>query len=449
VTAVPDLCLEVLAEAAAACRCLEERGAAPALLLVHDGGEADFAGARHILRAATGAGCPTPTLVLGDRTHARQALALLRLGAVEYLPEPLDLRRLCSLLDLLTLRARYLISRPGPVADQAWALGGDSEPFLYVSGTGVEAMMEQVQRVAPQETTLLLGGETGTGKTRLARVIHELSGRRDEPFLNVNCAALTPSLIESELFGHARGAFTGAERDRAGKFSEAGQGTLLLDEIDSLPLFVQAKLLRVVEERVFELVGCNRSQHLEARLIVASNRDLDGEVAAGRFREDLFYRLNVVSFHLPPLRERRMAIRPMTERFIAEFAERNGRGVWGITAEALEALMGHDWPGNIRELRNAIERAVALCPGPVIRRDDLPRDVVGDNRPTRPALCALAVEGPDAGTLVDTRERAEAQRIVQALQRNKNNRLRAAAELGISRMTLYKKLHYYGLLRRA
>jgi two-component system response regulator HydG len=441
VASIPHLDFAVSAEPDAACSRLQ--GDEAALVMVHQPQEADLGATQRVLQVATAARVPIPTLVLSDRHHARQALTLLRMGAVDYLSRPLNLGRLACLLDMLTLRARYVAPRTGAPADVAEL--GEKDPFLYVRSTGMEEMMAQVRQVAPQETTLLLGGETGTGKTRLARLIHELSGRRDQLFLNVNCAALTPTLVESEMFGHVRGAFTGADRNRTGKFTDAGRGTLLLDEVDSLPLTLQAKLLRVVEERTFEAVGSNKTERLQARLIVASNRDLEEEVAAGRFRADLFYRLNVVGFHLPPLRERAEAVRPMTDRFVAEFAARNGRNVVGITEEAREALERHAWPGNIRELRNAIERAVALCPGTVIRLADLPRELRGAGE-ARPAARLTLPPISDDCTLADTKERAETERITQALQRNNNNRLRAAAELGVSRMTLYKKLHRYNLL---
>jgi DNA-binding NtrC family response regulator len=260
--------------------------------------------------------------------------------------------------------------------------------------------------------------------------------------------------MESELFGHVKGAFTGADRDRAGKCAEVGRGTLLLDDIDALSLELQAKLLRVVEERVFEPVGSNRPQPLQARLIVASNRRLEQEEAAGRFRSDLHYRLNVVGFFLPPLRERRDLIRPLAERLLAEFAARNGRPVYSMTEEALDALEGYDWPGNIRELRNVIERAVALCPGAEVELADLTEAVQRSARPNGPVPAAGAVATGDqeggaaatAATLAQTKETAEAARIAEALERHRNNRVRAAAELGISRMTLYKKLHRYGLM---
>ena len=222
------------------------------------------------------------------------------------------------------------------------------------------------------DTTILLEGETGTGKTRLAGQIHRLSPRHDKPFLVINCGALSAGLIESEMFGHVRGAFTGADADRTGKFAGAGRGTLFLDEIDSLPLSVQSKLLRAVEERVFEPVGSNKSQTLHARLIVACNRPLEQEVAAGRFRADLFYRLNVIAFVMPPLRQRVATIPALAREFLKEFAARNGSTVEGIAPEALRNLLAHSWPGNIRELRNVMERAVALCKGSIIGLDDLP-----------------------------------------------------------------------------
>src|SRR5205085_9757692 len=220
------------------------------------------------------------------------------------------------------------------------------DPFLDAFPPEFRLFREQLRRVVSQETTLLLTGETGTGKTRLARLVHELSPRRDEPFLVVDCGALSAFLIESELFGHVRGAFTGADRDRPGKLAAAGRGTLLLDEVNSLPLPLQAKLLRAVDERVFEPVGANKGQPLRARLVAASNAALEEEVAAGRFRADLYYRLNVVSFYLPPLRERRAAIAPLARKFPAEFAGRNRPDLRGPAPEAVRALEAYPWPGN-------------------------------------------------------------------------------------------------------
>jgi two-component system response regulator PilR (NtrC family) len=320
------------------------------------------------------------------------------------------------------------------------------DTFRDAFGPEFAGLWEQIRRVAPQDTTILLTGQTGTGKTRLARCIHEQSPRRHEPFLVVDCGALTESLLESELFGHVKGAFTGADRDYPGKLAAAGRGTLLLDEINSLPLPLQSRLLRVVDEHVFEPVGANAPLPLHARLITATNVPLESEVAARRFRADLYYRLNVVQFSLPALRERRSAVACLARRFLSEFARRNRPDIQGITAEALSALEQFDWPGNIRELRNVVERAVALSAGPVLGVKDLP-EAIRDN-----CLAAVIVpqglcgsEPPTCQSLFAAREEVEIWRIKQALEKHCNNRRRAAAELGISRMGLYKKLEKYGI----
>jgi two-component system, NtrC family, response regulator AtoC len=327
----------------------------------------------------------------------------------------------------------------------------NGDPFAFVLAPGKQAVIDQLRRVVPHDTTLLLTGETGTGKTRLARLIHDLSPRRTEPFLVVDCGAISPNLIESEMFGHVQGAFTDADRDRLGKLAAAGCGTLLLDEIDSLPLPLQSKLLRVVDERLFEPVGSEESQPLCARLIAATNRPLDGEVAAGRFRADLYFRINVVGFCLPPLRERRASITPLAHMFLTELTARNRPEVRSMAPEVLRALQEYDWPGNIRELRNVVERAVALCEGPILQFRDLPESV----RPVKaePLSAAVAQISQRANslaaptTLMEIRAETELIRINEVLLKHRNNRCRAAAELGISRMALYNKLHKYGLIR--
>jgi DNA-binding NtrC family response regulator len=346
-------------------------------------------------------------------------------------------------------------------------------------------VVEQVRKVACQTTNILLSGETGSGKTRLARLIHELSSNRDQPFLVVNCAALTTTLIESELFGHSKGAFTGADRDRIGKFCEVGSGTLLLDDVDTLPLPAQAKLLRAIDERTYEKVGANRPLQVKARVIAATNRNLEDEVAAGRFRADLFYRLNVLEFHVPPLRERRQEIRSIAEHFLLEFAKRTGRPIPVLTPDVVRAFEVYPWPGNIRELRNVIERCATLCGEDIIDFDTLPHQIrraaAGEAlaaRMTNPASpiaqttlpASVPAAAPPAphpaanvevrpqanapsgysipknASLANARVQAEVDRIVQALRTHDNNRLRAARELGISRVALYKKLHKYGLM---
>jgi two-component system response regulator HydG len=439
------------------------------LILYHLVPTGHVADLTRLLSTVSATGRKVPVLAISDEHHAKQALTLLRLGVAEYFSRPLDLSRLGYLIDVLTIDARYGHTRAmveEPSAEVVLSLDEET-PFIFGSGEQMSRTIDQIKRVAPLETTILLGGETGTGKTRLAGVIHRLSPRRDHPFLTINCGALAANLIESEMFGHVKGAYTGADAERTGKFAAVGRGTLFLDEVDSLSPSLQAKLLRVVEERAFEPVGSNKTQRLQARLIAASNRPLEAEVAAGRFRSDLFYRLNVVAFDLPPLRDRKEVIPPLARSLLGETSARNGLGVKEIAPTAVQALLGYSWPGNIRELRNVMERAAALAHGPAVTVGDLP-DHLHPAAGAEPSNWALPATSPSTTedalplaaapparapafssrqtTLAASKDLAERAVIGEALERNGNNRLRAAAELGISRMSLYKKLHKYGLM---
>lgn len=395
------------------------------------------------LRHASSQASRCRSIVLCDVYRTEEAAALLHAGASDYLRYPYDWGKLATQVENF---ARDALSTSPSALTPVDSAAAPCNSRDLVLDAEMSAMMELIRRAAPQETTLLFSGETGTGKTHLARLVHQLSPRRDEPFLVLDCAALSATLIESEMFGHVRGAFTGADRDRPGRLAAAGRGTLLLDEVNALPLALQSKLLRAVDERLFEPVGSNKTTRLEARLIAISNTLLEHDVIAGRFRADLYYRLNVVSFYLPPLRERRSTIVPLAEKFLSEYAARNRPDIRAATSDALHVLEGYDWPGNIRELRNVIERAVALSVGPEIRMEDLPEAIRGTT-PRFPA--AMAVEQPPCSlpfSLSQTRERVEVHQIREALKKHRNNRLRAAAELGISRMGLYKKLRKYGLM---
>lgn len=415
-----------------------------ALVLVHLPEENSADEAAEVLQRVGATQRPVATLVLSDHYKPDQALALLRRGAADYLSRPLDLGRLAYLVDTLTLRFRNL----SPAASPARELHSSAS---HGPSCALAEILERARLFAPYDSTILLGGETGSGKSRLARLIHQMSPRRSAPFVTVNCGSLAAGVVESELFGHAKAAFTGADRERTGKFATVGCGTLLLDDIDALPLPIQTKLLRAVEERIIEPVGSNKSVSVRARIIAASNQDLAAAVAGKRFRADLYYRLSVVELKVPPLRQHKQTIESLATEFAAEFASRNRRSAPRIAAPVIRLLHRHEWPGNIRELRNVIEHAVAMCQGSEILPNHLPESLQAAVSPQadsgsssgNPPLEPTQVR--PAGTLDETRNDAEANRILEALQTNRNNRLRAAAELGISRMTLYKKLQKYGL----
>lgn len=303
----------------------------------------------------------------------------------------------------------------------------------------LEILLDRLAVASEHDVTVLLTGETGTGKTHLAQLLHEGSPRRGKPFLVVACGAITPTLMESTFFGHVRGAFTGADRDRIGKFEAAGEGTLLLDEIDALPLEQQAGLLRVIETGEFEPVGSNETRRCAARLIVASNWNLEQAVNQGRFRQDLYYRLNVMSFHLPPLRERVGDIAPLVRLLAARYNTRFRKDLFSIALETLATLECHPWPGNIRQLENIVQQAVLMSRGNELLPEHLPQDI---RRTTTPSVSPMPTS-----SLVKNREAAERTLIENALANHNQSRTRAASALGISRVTLYKKMKKHGLLR--
>jgi DNA-binding NtrC family response regulator len=296
-------------------------------------------------------------------------------------------------------------------------------------------IFEIVQQVAPTRATILLTGESGTGKEVIAKAVHQLSPRARQPMVSVHCAALSPTLLESELFGHEKGAFTGAHERRVGRFEQAQGGTLFLDEIGEIDATIQVKLLRFLGERTFERVGSNKTLTADVRLIAATNKNLEELVKAGKFREDLFFRLRVVEINLPPLRDRAGDIPLLAQRFLREFAGENNKPVSDFTADALQLLMSHDWPGNVRELRTAIEHAVVLCRGEKISARDLPPSVRG----SRPGESALSLRNDL------TVKEAEKQLIVRALKETGGNRTSAAKKIGMSRRTFHRKLHTYHL----
>jgi len=292
-----------------------------------------------------------------------------------------------------------------------------------------------VQQVAPTRATVLVLGESGTGKELIAKALHRLSPRAKQPFVTVHCAALAPTLLESELFGHERGAFTGAHERRIGRFEQAQGGTLFLDEIGEIDATIQVKLLRFLGERTFERVGSNKTLSADLRLVAATNKNLEELVKAGKFREDLFFRLRVVEIELPPLRDRTGDIPLLAQNFLREFAQENGKPVNDFTVDALEALMHCPWPGNVRELRTAVEHAVVLCRGERITRRDLPPSVRGEIAGGAKLLPGKTVTVKDA----------EKELISRALKETNGNRTHAAQKIGMSRRTFHRKLHEYHL----
>ena len=306
---------------------------------------------------------------------------------------------------------------------------------LVGNSPAMEEIYEVVRQVAPTRATVLVTGESGTGKELIAKAVHQLSPRARHPFVTVHCAALAPTLLESELFGHEKGAFTGAHERRVGRFEQAEGGTLFLDEIGEIDVSTQVKLLRFLGERTFERVGSNQTLTADIRLVAATNRHLEEMVHAGKFREDLFFRLRVVEIHLPPLRERPGDIPLLARSFLRELAQENGKAVDDFTADALEALMNNPWPGNVRELRTAIEHSVVLSRGERISLRDLPPSVRG---------------GPAAGDRWRpekdlTVKEAEKQLMIRALKECEGNRTLAARKIGMSRRTFHRKLHLYEL----
>jgi nitrogen regulation protein NR(I) len=397
---------------------------------------------RHVLTHAP----DLPVIMITAHGTVDSAVEALKLGAFDYITKPFDQDEL-SLTLQKAIRARALGQKDANHVSASTEEVPGKHGIIGVS-PAMRQLFQVIEKVADTPSTVLITGESGTGKELVARALFEGSSRRERPFVKVNCAAIPKELVESELFGHEKGAFTGATHQKPGRFELADAGTLFLDEIGEVPLEMQVKLLRVLQEGEFERVGGIKTLKVNVRLVAATNRDLSEEIERGAFREDLFYRLNVVPIHIPPLRERREDIPLLVEHFRKKFNARLGRDVLRLSREALALLTSHHWPGNIRELENVMERTILFCEGSEIGAELLPEEMRGTKSHTSASSLA-SVEAPSGSTLKEiVREstaRLERDLIAKALEETGGNVTRAAQKLGISRKGLQLKMKELGL----
>ena len=387
-----------------------------------------------VLRAARSSRTSTQIALMTGHSSIDNAVEAVKLGAGEFLPKPLDLPRVRRLLESVRTdfeNRQALMQNDAAMAERLEVCGmiGRSPVMLE--------LFSLVRRLSPHARTVLVMGETGTGKELISKALHELGPRRDKRFVTVNCSAVVETLFESELFGHVRGAFTGAAQDKAGLFEAAHGGTLFLDEVGELPLAVQAKLLRTLENGEVQRVGAVEPRRVDVRVVAATNRSLEEEVAEGRFRSDLYYRLNVVEVVIPPLRERPEDIPYLTAAFVRRCSREFGKPITGVTPEAEERLLQWTWPGNIRELKNVIERACLLCEGHLLTERDVHRALRERPRTAAPAPLASAEPDEPQGPPPTDRE------VRQALEDTSGNKSLAAKRLGISRRALYRLIEKY------
>ena len=370
-----------------------------------------------------------PVIVLTGHGSIDSAVDAMRNGAYDFLTKPLNLDQLVLIVKR-ALQGRELVLKHKELQEEL----NSRKSFESIIGKSAEMqkIFEIVRKAAGSKASVLITGESGVGKELIANALHNLSPRRDNSLIKVHCAALSENLLESELFGHEKGAFTGATSLKRGRFELANGGTIFLDEIGEIDQNVQIKILRVLQDKRFERVGGEETLEVDVRVIAATNRDLEAEIAAGRFREDLYYRLNVVHIHVPPLRDRRDDIPLLITAFLQEFAKENGKTIEGIDSRARSALYKFDWPGNIRQLRNCLESAVVMSSGPIIKLEDLPPSIAGSSQTD-------IIEVPAGIPMAE----AEKMLILQNLAINKGNKTKTADILGIGRKTLHRKLDEY------
>jgi two-component system response regulator PilR (NtrC family) len=385
-----------------------------------------------VLASAKSRSAPTEVVLITAHSTVENALEAMRGGAYDFVTKPFQPRELAVLVSKALEKHVLALENQRLRAQQR----GPSGEIIGKS-PAMRRVMELLERIAPTRTTVLITGESGTGKERIARAIHDRSDRAGGPFLVVNCGALPENLMESELFGHEKGAFTGAAQRHIGMFREAEGGTLFLDEVGELPLALQVKLLRVLQEKKVRPVGAAQEAPVDVRVLAATNRNVEADVEAGRFRQDLYYRLNVIRVELPPLRERREDVPTLAERFVAHFSLEMGKTVHGFTSDALRALGSYEFPGNVRELENVIERAVALAGSTRIGLGDLPPSVSGVVGSVGPRLLELP---PGGCQLDEVMNEVERRFLLEALDRSGGVRTAAAKLLGISFRSLRYRL---------
>ncbi|RJQ55369.1 MAG: sigma-54-dependent Fis family transcriptional regulator [Desulfobacteraceae bacterium] len=377
-----------------------------------------------------------PVVIMTAYSSVDTAVEALKKGAYDYLTKPLDFDKLK--LTIQRAMEHVVLREENRLLKENLGRHFDTQNIIGRSPAMVR-LLETVAQVAPSEATVMITGESGTGKELIAGAIHFNSPRKKGPFVKINCAAIAETLLESELFGHERGAFTGADRRKEGKFLQADKGSLFLDEVSEMSLTMQVKLLRVLQERELTRVGGEAVLPIDVRVIAATNKDLPEQIKEGRFREDLYYRLNVVSLHLPPLRHRREDIPLLADHFLKHFSEKNRRELKGISPNAMDRLIRYDWPGNVRELMNAIERGVVLAQADYLDEEIFPIIQRSDSDGQAATPIGDRIEGAPL-------EEVERATILRTLESTAGNKSEAARRLGITRKTLHKKLKKYGVM---
>ena len=391
----------------------------------------------HALKAILEYNPALPVILMTAYSSVETAVDALRIGAYDYLVKPLDFDLLRETLSQSIERSRHSVENR-ELRRQLSENEKDTE--ILGKSPAMQAMLRFIETVAPTEATVLITGESGTGKELVARALHRASSRAAKPLVTVNCAALAENLLESELFGHEKGSFTGAERRRDGRFVQADGGTLFLDEIGEMPISLQAKLLRALQQGEVQRVGSDTPIHVDVRVLAATNRDLRHEASEKRFREDLYFRLNVISIDVPPLRQRTEDIPVLSAFFAQRFAERNHKNIKGFAPQAMDSFNRYSWPGNVRELENAVERAVILCQGDLISEKDLPANILNASPAAEPVR-----DPEDFSCAGMSRVMVEWLAIESTMRQTGDNKSEAARRLGITRATLHNKLRKYGM----